>query len=375
MLTHISNGYILSTVHSSLANSLATKGVKSQFVYSPLQRKAKRNLAAESNKTINVAMPRIFTEWIRYLPLTKVLISFVTFVFTLRKYKVRPTFIIAHNLWSDGMVAWLYHKLTGVAYTVAVRNTDINLFLPKLGHYRWLMRRVVRDAKRTVFINKAYVERVERFYPSVFNSIKALRVIYNGIDEQWFNLSEIEKVNDSKRSLMVVYVGSFLPNKNLKNSLLALSKLNNRGDGLKFVAIGGTEAEFLRCTELSEIPSWVTVIPRTNDRDLIADHLRNSRVFIMPSFHETFGLVYIEALSQGCCLIHSENEGIDGVFNEPFIKSVDPHNVDDIANKVDALVSQFPCGVSKTDVKRIIDNFSWPHIAEQYLEIINEGTI
>lgn len=375
MLTHISNNYTSSTVHSSLANSIAKKNGVRQFVYNPLQRKAKINPFVDSDNSIQVVSPKIFNEILRYLPLIKVLVSFVVFILSLRKHNVRPTFIIAHNLWSDGMVAWLYHKFTGVAYTVAVRNTDINLFLPKLRHYRWLMRRVVRDSKRTIFINKAYVERVKNVYSSVFNSISAFKVIYNGIDEQWFDLSESKKESKSKRKLQVIYVGSFLPNKNLKNSLLAISKLNNRGNELKFVAIGGTEAEFLRCTGLSEIPSWVTVIPRTNDRDLIADNLRNSGVFIMPSFHETFGLVYIEALTQGCCIIHSENEGIDGVFSEPFVKSVDPHSIDDIANKIDFLVSQFPCGVSKTDVKRLIADFSWPHIAEQYLEIINEGTI
>lgn len=322
-----------------------------------------------------VVAPKIFTQLIRYFPLVKVFWSFLVFIWVLRKNKVKPSFIIAHNLWSDGMLAWLYHKFTGTPYTVAVRNTDINLFLPKMTHYRWLMRRIVRDAKRTVFINKAYVERINGSYPSLFDSIKDFKVIYNGIDEQWFRLANNEYEGKQTRKLQVVYVGSFLPNKNLKNSLLALEQLNNKGHQISFVAVGGTEAEFLNCTAHSELPDWVTIIPKTRDRKLIARHLQSSRVFVMPSFHETFGLVYIEALSQGCSLVHSQNEGIDGVFNEPFIKSVDPYNVNDIANKIESLTIEFSCGVAAIDVKRLTSDFSWLRIAEQYLEIINEGII
>jgi glycosyltransferase involved in cell wall biosynthesis len=35
---------------------------------------------------------------------------------------------------------------------------------------------------------------------------------------------------------------------------------------------------------------------------------------VLPSYPETFGLVYIEALSAGLPVIHSRNSGIDGYF-------------------------------------------------------------
>lgn len=41
MLTHISNNYLGSTVHSNLAQGLSDKGIAAQFVYCPLQKKSK----------------------------------------------------------------------------------------------------------------------------------------------------------------------------------------------------------------------------------------------------------------------------------------------------------------------------------------------
>ena len=42
--------------------------------------------------------------------------------------------------------------------------------------------------------------------------------------------------------------------------------------------------------------------------------MREADVFVMVSSPETFGLVYIEAMAQGCITIGSLNEGIDGII-------------------------------------------------------------
>ena len=39
----------------------------------------------------------------------------------------------------------------------------------------------------------------------------------------------------------------------------------------------------------------------------------------MPSSNETFGLVFIEALSQSLPIIYTKGEGIDGYFKDDFI--------------------------------------------------------
>lgn len=373
MIVHISNNFLSSTVHSSLTNAIAKSGVAEQFVYCPLQRKFNENKDISFHESVSVASPRIFNQFIRYLPFAKVLLSLLYFFISLRKHKVKPSFIVAHNLWSDGMVAWLYSIYSGVPFIVAVRNTDINHFIPKLPHFRWLIKKLVKDSERVVFINKAYAHRLRRDFPSIYKKINGHSVIYNGIDDQWFILSRSKE--EGEREKQVCFLGSFVKNKNLKNSVLAIQLLRNEGMDIKYVAIGGSEKQFINATGLEEIPGWAKVIPRIIDRSLIRDRFVNSRVFLMPSFKETFGLVYIEALSQGCCIVHSEGEGIDGVFNRPFIRSVKPCMVGDIASKVRQLINDYPSGISKEDVEDLVSNFSWSDIAEQYLKIISEYQI
>ena len=62
----------------------------------------------------------------------------------------------------------------------------------------------------------------------------------------------------------------------------------------------------------------------------------------MPSFHETFGLVYIEAMSQGLPIIYTKGEGIDGYFKEATVGySVNPKDVKNIVKKIEMIIHNY----------------------------------
>ncbi len=44
--------------------------------------------------------------------------------------------------------------------------------------------------------------------------------------------------------------------------------------------------------------------------------MRQADVFILPSTGETFGMVYLEAMSQGCITVGTKNDGIDGIIKD-----------------------------------------------------------
>ena len=49
-------------------------------------------------------------------------------------------------------------------------------------------------------------------------------------------------------------------------------------------------------------------------RNEVLKLMEESDVFVMISKDETFGLVYLEAMSKGCIVIASKNEGMDGII-------------------------------------------------------------
>jgi glycosyltransferase involved in cell wall biosynthesis len=50
----------------------------------------------------------------------------------------------------------------------------------------------------------------------------------------------------------------------------------------------------------------------SNDETL--SRMKDSDIFAMPSTRETFGMVYLEAMSKGCITIGSRDQGIDGTI-------------------------------------------------------------
>ena len=91
-------------------------------------------------------------------------------------------------------------------------------------------------------------------------------------------------------------------------------------------------------------------------------------IFIMPSFHETFGLVYLEAMTQGLPIIYTKGQGVDGYFkeNSPGY-SVNPYSIDDIKNKIILTIENIQ-QLSANSLKHV-GNFSWDIISNKYAEL------
>ena len=91
-------------------------------------------------------------------------------------------------------------------------------------------------------------------------------------------------------------------------------------------------------------------------------------VFAMPSFRETFGIVYLEALSQGLPIIHSRGQGIDGLFAPNGVsEGVDPHLDTSLADAITRLAGRDP-SIRKLCIAEA-NRFSWDSVAHMYARL------
>ena len=88
----------------------------------------------------------------------------------------------------------------------------------------------------------------------------------------------------------------------------------------------------------------------------------------MPSFKETFVVVYLEALSQGLPVIHSREQGVDGLFQPGTVsEAVEPKSVHDIARSVETLAKRVDR--IRPACIREAQKFGWDSIASRYGDI------
>jgi len=367
---HIANNYISSKVHGNLVAALSQYGRVAQEVFVPVRVKkhigVNRDLVSEN---CAVRYSYCLRSFLKYFPLLKVFWVTLNCLksLSLRRDEFSGN-IIAHSLWSDGMVAFFVSLVKKKQYILLVRNTDINVFLPKLPHYRFLIKRAIYRAEVLVFISHAHKERFRSSYPALFKAASTIRVIPNGVDDFWLNnVPGRDLKAENKGVKQVIYVGRFNENKNLLNIYLAIENARKSEANIVLTLVGGSVETLKALCDLEVLPSWLKVIEHIEDNNHLLALYRESSVFIMPSFYETFGLVYIEALTQGCPFIYTKNEGVDGYFDgEEYAVAVDPNNLDEMARAVLLLLRRFPLGVDKERSVKKLSCFSWSSVASNY---------
>lgn len=111
------------------------------------------------------------------------------------------------------------------------------------------------------------------------------------------------------------------------------------------------------------------------ERDEVFRKLRDADCFILLSINETFGMVYIEAMSQGCITIGTRGEGIDGVIIDGVNGYlVNGNDVDALAELLRSLDKKDPCelrGISMA-AYATVKEMTHRKLAEQFLATVTK---
>ena len=144
-------------------------------------------------------------------------------------------------------------------------------------------------------------------------------VLYSGIDDSLIAEPQAieNKVNAGfGQQIKILYAGKLVRQKCIDQILKALALVKDTVS-FEFTLLGeGTERkeleELVRELGLEAQVKFLGSVPRTE----VLQHMQEADVFTMVSANETFGLVYIEAMAQGCITIGTKNEGIDGIIKD-----------------------------------------------------------
>lgn len=280
------------------------------------------------------------------------------------------TYDLAHatTLFSDGALAFRLYRDYGIPYIVTVRNTDINEFLGYAPHTWPLGVKILLCARKIVFISKAPMEKFCRHMAikGLLSEISYKFVIQpNGIEDYWLDRVCVDGKNLSHN---IIYVGKFDLNKNVVRLIKAVLCLRNNYPDIHLHIVGGDGLEQNKVLKLVDgNKECLTYHGKIFDKDKLAQLFRQCSIFAMPSIFETFGLVYIEALSQGLSVLYTKDQGIDGLLDER------------VGEKVNALSTQsIADGLLKMLVNRnnyfsheVVDfeQFRWSLIAKRYMSL------
>lgn len=244
--------------------------------------------------------------------------------------------IHAHTWYTDGGVAYKLFKKYNIPYTITVRGTDLSVFSKYFIHTHGFAKAILINAEQIIFVSKA-LERKVLNLPFLSEYAEVLkpkfRIIPNGVDEFWIKNVQVRKKIKSQ-DLKLVYVGNFTRGKNISRLIDALDIIKKSFPNVSLTIVGGGYSYSKQLVQRIENHENINFLGKILDKELLMEVIRENDIFVMPSYNETFGLVYIEALSQGIPVIYSKNDGIDGFHVKRIGEGVHPKNVDDIVKNI-----------------------------------------
>lgn len=277
-----------------------------------------------------------------------------------------PAVLHAHTLYSDGAVALRLHRKYGHPFITAVRNVDVNVFAKYRPDLCFVRNAVVRKTAKLIFLSPAYRDAFLATLPKRLQTIaqKKSLVVPNGIAPFWLNETCWDPVTPVRSVLQILYVGDSTSNKNIQGLIDAFAVLERPA---KLSIVGVSEQEAADCNLTLDNPD-VTYFGKITDMVALRDVYASHDVFAMPSFTETFGIAYIEALSQGLPILLSRGQGVSGYFRAGGVaQEVDPHSTQSIADGLIRLIDQLP-GIRAECVQQAVA-FDWVKLAQIYNDI------
>lgn len=360
-ILHINCNYIGTTLHQLMIEHLDALGYDNQ-VFVPTYDK---NIAVIKPND-NVYVSECFNKWDRLIFDYKQqkIIKAIEEHYDVASFDL----IHAYTLYTDGNAARVLSEKYGIPFVVTVRNTDVNDFLKKMIHLRKRGLKTLLAAKDVFFLSEAYRRQVfEKYVPQKYQEeIKnKTHIIPNGIDEFWFeNTPEQGKAID-KKHIKFIYAGRIDKNKNIPTTQKAMEILRKQGYEATLTVVGKVQDE--KEFQIIKNDPYTTCLPAMPKEKLI-DIYRASDIFVMPSFTESFGLVYVEAMSQGLPVIYSKGQGFDNQFPEGTVGyHVDSGSLDDVAEGIKHVIENY------SDIqKNVVDaarRFNWDEIVNQYSKL------
>jgi len=279
----------------------------------------------------------------------------------------------AHFLFTDGALALRLKKVFDIPYVVTVRNTDVNIYFKYFPHLHKLAERIIAAAEKVIFIAPTHQGKIMNYLsPAAKIALKnKVDVVPNGINSFWIQNLAQPKQRVSSEKVNFLYVGTLNKNKNVSRLVSILSDAQkHNGVEITLSVIGPPAEDYASFLRLSQKNSWVKYLGEINEQEELQHHYRAADFFIMLSSRETFGLVYIEAMTQGTPVIFTKGQGIDGYFVEKTVGIPFDLKKDNGASMIDAIkpLKENYASISANCVEAA-GRFSWIEFGAYYAKL------
>ena len=274
----------------------------------------------------------------------------------LRDFK--PDVIHANAVDHGGMIGAALKKRLGIPLSITTHGGDTTHYISH-GRGAWL-RTICDQADALASASFSLLHNYD-----IIGTAVPCTCIINGFEVQSVK-------NLPKQPHHIIQVGMLVPLKHNDYTIRAVARLKAHFPDITLTIVGdGGERARLEslCAEL-QLQDTVRFTGMLPNPEAMAE-MATAQIFVMPSYPEGLGIVYLEAMASGCVAIGTEGEGISGVITsgkDGFLVARD--DVDGIVLVItkcfedEALMQQ----IAENGRKRV-QSLTWDYNAAQYIDL------
>jgi len=217
----------------------------------------------------------------------------------------QPDIIHSHHLWI--VTSLVRRLLPRIPLVTTCHGSDLRQF-QNCPHLQQRVLDGCRGIDEVMALSHSQKRAIERLYDMVPDRVHVVGVGYN---DSIF----VQPVKASPGPVQLVYAGKLSRAKGVPWMLRALSSIEAPDWHLHLVG-GGSGEEKAECLKLADRLGHRLTVHGAVSQQRLADIMKRSHVFVLPSFYEGLPLVVLEALASGCRIVATELPGITEILGD-----------------------------------------------------------
>lgn len=239
--------------------------------------------------------------------------------------------IHAHFGFPDAATSYLLAEEWNVPLCITIQSTDLDKTINKSEKMRDIITHTLKSADQVIVPSPRLKEELKNEV-----DVDGCFIGY-GIDLKLVrNDEKLRSDIDFSSTLNIVSICRLLPTKGIDYTIHALKKIMHINSNIKFFVIGdGEEKEkLLQLSAHLGLSKKIEFLGALDHAEAMK-YLKKADIFLLPSWQETFGLVYAEAMANNVLTIGCQGQGFDGIIEDEVNGLLTiPKDVDSIAEKV-----------------------------------------
>lgn len=271
----------------------------------------------------------------------------------------KPEIIHAHFGRFTGRIAYKIKKKYNINYVITEHDSLIHKDLISNSERKHLQS-IYNNSLKNIAVSKTFKKTLENIYKTDFNYIP------NVVDVDFFNKQFIPH-----EKFTFLSIGNLIKGKGMDITISAFAKLHKKHINTTLMIAGeGSERENLEklCKNL-EIENDVVFLGKLNQLE-VSDNLVKSDSFVLSSKSETFGVVYVEAMSAGLPVIATKCGGPESFINDKVGILVEKDNIEEVYLAMEKVLlnhSQF----NSIEIKEFArNNFSPEEFTKKFINLL-----